>query len=193
MAGRRILPLLVVFMFLLKKVDSLVPLFRPSNQPRQLPRHHIISGKRFPETFKARLVNGVDTCHVRRALVEDEEEGAPKVAEKGRLYFTIWACIYFSCFIVVYGQLGALEPWAEERFEWLDPVGSMEALCDWLDARVTNVAWITSRLRGNPGAAEFTSAYLLTDLVPTTLLAGAAYPFVQRRIKKMNTKDSEKS
>jgi len=72
----------------------------------------------------------------------------------------------------------------------VDPVSALCGACDWLDSHA-DVSWITSNLRGNAKAANFASAYLLTDIVPTSAIAVAVFPFVQNRTNSSREEDPD--
>lgn len=109
---------------------------------------------------------------------------AEKVLKTSSTYLLTWSCIYFTFLTIIFAAVdhGLLSTKLGNGVE-VDPVAAMTNLCDWLEGHVPNVLWITQPLRSNPYWTKFATAYLLTDLMPTTFLALAVYPFVVSKDK----------
>ena len=113
------------------------------------------------------------TTSLRMALNSKNEN-----IKKGKLYFTIWTSIYLTCLAFIYYFVDNNFMKAENY--GIDAHDVMIQFCTWLDNHIINVGWITNGLRTNPWMTTFAEAYLLTDIIPTTFIAVAIYPFAQK-------------
>ena len=122
-----------------------------------------------PINFKSKQ----STTYLRMALNSKNEN-----IKKGKLYFTIWTSIYLTCLAFIYYFVD--NDFMKAENYGIDAHKAMNQFCDWLDNHIINVGWITNSLRINPWMTTFAEAYLLTDIVPTTFIAVAIYPFIQK-------------
>ena len=101
----------------------------------------------------------------------------------GAFYFQVWFCIYLpfllSFFYVLDNNL-----LKASAFEAIDPQAAVLKLFSWLES-VTNNAELLRGVRDNPRVTTFATAYLLADLVPTTVFALAVVTYVIKRRERM--------
>lgn len=101
----------------------------------------------------------------------------------GAFYFQVWFCIYLpfllSFFYVLDNNL-----LKASALEAIDPQAAVLKLFSWLES-VTNNAELLRGVRENPRVTTFATAYLLADLVPTTVFALAVVTYVIKRRERM--------
>ena len=65
--------------------------------------------------------------------------------KRGKLYLATWFSIYSVCLVCIYYAVDHDLMQAEKY--GIEPVKVMNNVCDWLEAHVINVTWITNALR----------------------------------------------
>jgi hypothetical protein len=123
---------------------------------------------------------------------KDEDELVVIVKKEGKLqalwnkygafYFQVWFSIYlpflFAFFYILDNNL-----LKSSVVESIDPQAAVLRLFSWLE-HTSNNPELLSGLRGNPRVTTFATAYLLADLVPTTVFALAVVTFILRQREK---------
>ena len=100
----------------------------------------------------------------------------------GALYFQVWFCIYLP-FLLTFFYVLDNNLLQASAFESLDPKTAVLNLCTQLESAF-NDPELMSGVRENPRATNFATAYLLADLVPTTVFALAVVTFITKRREK---------
>ena len=100
----------------------------------------------------------------------------------GALYFQVWFCIYLP-FLLTFFYVLDNNLLQASAFESLDPKTAVLNLCTQLES-IFNDPELMSGVRENPRATNFATAYLLADLVPTTVFALAVVTFITKRRDK---------
>ena len=109
------------------------------------------------------------------------------IAQDGKLYFTTWLSIYLSCLITLYCTI-------DKNLFNVDPdVINPEKVYTWIESHLflPFIHEIIQFLRENPRGAVFAQAYLLTDFIPTTLIALAVFPVVQSVFGRQKDKNND--
>ena len=109
------------------------------------------------------------------------------IAQDGKLYFTTWLSIYLSCLITLFNII-------DKNLFNVDPdVINPEKVYTWIESHLylPYIHEILQLLRENPRGAVFAQAYLITDFIPTTLIALALFPMVQSIFGRRTDKHNE--
>ena len=102
----------------------------------------------------------------------------------GALYFQVWFCIYLP-FLLTFFYVLENNLLQASFLESIDPQAAVLKLCEWLET-VTSDPELTRNIKENPTLTNFATAYLMADLVPTTVFALGAVTFI---LKKRETID----
>jgi hypothetical protein len=124
--------------------------------------------------------------------VKDEDEELIVIKKEGKLqalwnkygafYFQVWFSIYLP-FLLSFFYILDNNLLQSSALESIDPQAAILRLFSWLE-HTSNNPELMSGLRGNPRVTTFATAYLLADLVPTTVFALAVVTFILRRREK---------
>lgn len=124
--------------------------------------------------------------------VKDEDEELIVIKKEGKLqalwnkygafYFQVWFSIYLP-FLLSFFYILDNNLLQSSALESIDPQAAILKLFSWLE-HTSNNPELMSGLRGNPRVTTFATAYLLADLVPTTVFALAVVTFILRRREK---------
>lgn len=124
--------------------------------------------------------------------VKDEDEELIVIKKEGKLqalwnkygafYFQVWFSIYLP-FLLSFFYILDNNLLQSSALESIDPQAALLKLFSWLE-HTSNNPELMSGLRGNPRVTTFATAYLLADLVPTTVFALAVVTFILRRREK---------
>ena len=100
----------------------------------------------------------------------------------GALYFQVWFCIYLpfllSFFYVLDNNL-----LQASVFESIDPKAAVLDICTRLESAFGDPE-LMKGVRENPRVTNFATAYLLADLVPTTVFALGVVTFITKKRDK---------
>jgi hypothetical protein len=123
---------------------------------------------------------------------KDEDELVVIVKKEGKLqalwnkygafYFQVWFSIYLP-FLLAFFYILDNNLLKSSVVESIDPQAAVLRLFSWLE-HTSNNPELLSGLRGNPRVTTFATAYLLADLVPTTVFALAVVTFILRQREK---------
>jgi hypothetical protein len=123
---------------------------------------------------------------------KDEDEHVVTVKKEGKLqalwskygafYFQVWFSIYLP-FLLAFFYILDNNLLKSSVIESIDPQAAVLRLFSWLE-HTSNNPELLSGLRGNPRVTTFATAYLLADLVPTTVFALAVVTFILRQREK---------
>jgi hypothetical protein len=106
------------------------------------------------------------------------KEKYPAVTKSGPLLATTWLFIYFTQLSIIYLTIdsGIIHDGAFG----VDFVAAKDSFFTWIENNLffPFIPSLVNFLRENPKAANFASAYILTDLMPTSIFAAAAFPVV---------------
>jgi hypothetical protein len=100
----------------------------------------------------------------------------------GAFYFQVWFSIYLP-FLLAFFYILDNNLLKSSVVESIDPQAAVLRLFSWLE-HTSNNPELLSGLRGNPRVTTFATAYLLADLVPTTVFALAVVTFILRQREK---------
>lgn len=120
---------------------------------------------------------------------KDDDEQVVLVKKEGKLqalwnkygvfYFQVWFSIYLP-FLLSFFYILDNNLLKSSVIESIDPQAAILRLFSWLE-HTSNNPELMNVLRGNPRVTTFATAYLLADLVPTTVFALAVVTFILRR------------
>ena len=100
----------------------------------------------------------------------------------GALYFQVWFCIYLP-FLLTFFYVLENNLLQASFLESIDPQAAVLKLCEWLET-VTSDPELTRNIKENPTLTNFATAYLMADLVPTTVFALGAVTFILKKREK---------
>ena len=100
----------------------------------------------------------------------------------GALYFQVWFCIYLP-FLLTFFYVLENNLLQASFLESIDPQAAVLKLCEWLET-VTSDPELTRNIKENPTLTNFATAYLMADLVPTTVFALGAVTFILKKRQK---------
>lgn len=140
-----------------------------------------------------RMHRGLHKYYCKEEMVVDEEDDLKARMKKegklralwnkyGALYFQVWFCIYLpfllSFFYVLDNNL-----LQASVFESIDPKAAVLDICTRLESAFGDPE-LMKGVRENPRVTNFATAYLLADLVPTTVFALGVVTFITKKRDK---------
>lgn len=153
---------------------------------RQSCRHrHCPTTTRFRNLEAPRLMideKGVDTEDDLKIRMKKEGKLQALWNKYGAFYFQVWFSIYLP-FLLTFFYILDNNLLQASVLESVDPQAAVLRLFTWLED-VSHNPELMRGLRESPRVTTFATAYLLADLVPTTVFALAAVTFIVKRREK---------
>lgn len=135
-----------------------------------------------------------------RVELEKLKEKYPAV-KAGPAFVATWLAVYFTSLATIYVIIESGVMNAEQFGVHVDTVAMRENTFSWAEQNLIWVPFVRSIVaffRENPNAANFATAYILTDLMPTSFLAAVLFPFVSKSVRGIDgstvgTKDTDRA
>lgn len=163
--------------FILQPRSGLYLRFGNINDILEATTNEVVSSRSLPRL----MMTGKDE-DTQLATVKKEGKLQALWNKYGAFYFQVWFSIYLP-FLLAFFYILDNNLLKSSAIESIDPQAAVLRLFSWLE-HTSNNPELMSGLRGNPRVTTFATAYLLADLVPTTVFALAVVTFVLRRREK---------
>lgn len=157
------------------KRTEISPVLQLSPQLKERRIHH-----RDRETYRKCLKNDIPAITDDDSLeIKTKKEGKIQALwnKYGPLYFQVWFIIYMP-FLLTFFYILDNNLLQATDFAAVDPKAAVLRLFTWLEQFDPE---LLQSLKGNEHVTSFATAYLLADLVPTTVFALAAVTFIIKR------------
>lgn len=136
--------------------------------------------KAFPRTI------GVINSRLFTGPLNQEPDNIPKKNAAGRnimqtygwKYLATWFSVYLPCLITFFYALDSDSLHASDY--GLDPHTFIVRICEYLE-KVSSKEHLLDGIKENPRFTTFAAAYLMADLVPTTIIAAALLKFSSQK------------
>lgn len=163
--------------FILQSRNDFYLRFGNINDKLEAPTNEVVSSRSLPRL----MMTGKDE-DTQLATVKKEGKLQTLWNKYGAFYFQVWFSIYLP-FLLAFFYILDNNLLKSSAIESIDPQAAVLRLFSWLE-HTSNNPELMSGLRGNPRVTTFATAYLLADLVPTTVFALAVVTFILRRREK---------